>query len=128
MNLIIVESPTKAKTLGRFLGKEYTVDATMGHIMDLPKSKLSVDLEHNFEPLYVPVEKKIDTIKRLQKEAGKAGKIYIATDPDREGEAIAAHVEKILTDKDIDLTPPIPIEAKQSHDKKGQKVKPQVKV
>lgn len=98
MNLIIVESPTKAKTLSRFLGKEYTVDATMGHIMDLPKSKLSVDIEHNFEPLYVPMEKKKDTIARLQKEGMKANQIYIATDPDREGEAIAYHVEEMLTD------------------------------
>jgi len=95
-NLIIVESPTKAKTLGKFLGKDYTVDATMGHIMDLPKSKLSVDIEHDFEPLYVQMEKKIDTIKRIQKEAGKADTIYIATDPDREGEAIAQHVEDVI--------------------------------
>ncbi len=102
-SLIIVESPTKAKTLSRFLGKEYTVDATMGHIMDLPKSKLSVDIEHNFEPLYIPMDKKKDTIARIQREAGKASRIYIATDPDREGEAIAAHVEKILSDKDIEI-------------------------
>jgi DNA topoisomerase-1 len=95
-NLIIVESPTKAKTLTKFLGKGYTVDATMGHIMDLPKSKLSVDIEHNFEPMYVPMDKKKDTIARIQKEAAKATQIYIATDPDREGEAIASHVAEIL--------------------------------
>jgi DNA topoisomerase I len=102
-NLIIVESPTKAKTLGKFLGKDYTVDATMGHIMDLPKSKLSVDIEHDFEPLYIPMEKKLDTIKRIQREAKKASHIFIATDPDREGEAIAAHVERILSGKEIDV-------------------------
>lgn len=101
MNLIIVESPTKAKTLSRFLGKEYTVDATMGHIMDLPKSKLSVDVEHNFKPLYVPMEKKIATITKLQKEGMKASRIYIATDPDREGEAIAYHVQEVLTDSGL---------------------------
>lgn len=95
-NLIIVESPTKAKTLGRFLGDTYKVDATMGHIMDLPKSKLSVDLENNFEPLYVPMDKKKDTIARIQKEALSASSIFIATDPDREGEAIASHVAEIL--------------------------------
>src|SRR5260221_4070656 len=122
-NLIIVESPTKAKTLGKFLGKDYVVDATMGHIMDLPKSKLSVDIEHDFEPLYIPMSKKIDTIKRLQKEAGKAGKIYIATDPDREGEAIAAHVERILTDKDIDLSVP-----EVTKDTKSKKTKTPIKV
>lgn len=102
-NLIIVESPTKAKTLGKFLGKDYTVDATMGHIMDLPKSKLSVDIEHDFEPLYIPMEKKLDTIKRIQREAKKADHIFIATDPDREGEAIAAHVERILHGKEIEV-------------------------
>ncbi len=100
-NLIIVESPTKAKTLGKFLGKEYSVDATMGHIMDLPKSKLSVDVEHDFKPLYVQMEKKLDTIKKIQKEAKKATGIFIATDPDREGEAIASHVEEILLDEKI---------------------------
>ena len=96
MNLIIVESPTKAKTLARFLGKEYGVEATMGHIKDLPKSKLGVDVEKNFEPDYVPVEKRLAQIKLIEKEAKKADKIYVATDPDREGEAIAQHVKEIL--------------------------------
>ncbi len=96
MNLIVVESPTKARTLSRFLGSEYSVEATMGHIKDLPKSKLSVDIEHNFKPEYVDVVKRKDVIKKILDEAKKAKSIYIATDPDREGEAIAKHVEEVL--------------------------------
>lgn len=96
MNLIIVESPTKARTLGRFLGSEYDVEATMGHIKDLPKSTLGVDVEHNFKPEYIDVEKRADTIADLKKRSKKAKVIYIATDPDREGEAIAYHVKEIL--------------------------------
>lgn len=98
MNLIIVESPTKAKTLGRFLGKDYDLAATMGHIKDLPKSTLGVDVEHNFKPEYVDVEKRMETVADLKSRAKKAGKIYIASDPDREGEAIASHVKEILGD------------------------------
>src|SRR4030066_873106 len=97
MNLIIVESPTKARTLSRFLGKEYQVEATMGHIKDLPKSKISIDIENNFKPQYEMVAKRIETIEKLKKESKKAKIIYIATDPDREGEAIAKHVEEVLT-------------------------------
>jgi len=96
MNLIIVESPTKAKTLGKFLGAEYSVEATMGHIKDLPKSTLGVDVEHNFKPEYVDVEKRKETIEGLKAKSKKAKVIYIASDPDREGEAIASHVEEIL--------------------------------
>lgn len=95
-NLIIVESPTKAKTLSKFLGKDYAVEATIGHIKDLPKSKLGVDVEHNFKPDYIEVPKQAATIKHLKAAAKKAKQIYIATDPDREGEAIAAHVEEIV--------------------------------
>ena len=98
MNLIIVESPTKAKTLSRFLGKEYVVEATMGHIKDLPKSKLGVDLEKNFEPDYQAVERQAQTIKDLVSAAKKAKTIFLATDPDREGEAISQHVKEILTE------------------------------
>lgn len=98
MDLIIVESPTKAKTLSRFLGKGYEVEATMGHLKDLPKSKLGVDVEHNFKPLYEVVTKKEDVIKKLLKVAKKADQIYLASDPDREGEAISQHVYEILTD------------------------------
>lgn len=95
-SLIIVESPTKAKTLSKFLGKDYNVEATMGHIKDLPKSKLGIDVEHNFKPLYMEMPTKEATIKLLKKAAKTAKKIYIATDPDREGEAIAEHVKEVL--------------------------------
>ena len=96
MQLIIVESPTKARTLSRFLGEGFQVEATMGHIKDLPKSELGVDVEHNFKPRYDPVVKKADIVKNLVKIAKKAEKVYIASDPDREGEAIASHVEEIV--------------------------------
>lgn len=101
MNLIIVESPTKARTLSRFLGKGYAVEATMGHIKDLPKSKLSVDVENNFEPEYLAVERQAKTIKTLVASAKKAKTVYLATDPDREGEAISAHVEEILSENKL---------------------------
>ena len=90
--LVIVESPAKAKTVGRFLGKGYTVRASVGHVRDLLRSKLSVDVENDFEPRYrVPNEKR-EVVKELKKLAGKAKVIYLATDPDREGEAIAWHL------------------------------------
>lgn len=101
MNLIIVESPTKAKTLSRFLGEGYLVEATMGHIKDLPKSKLGVEIEDNFKPTYKLLPKKKDAVKKLKEEAKKADKILLATDPDREGEAIAEHVREVLTEDKI---------------------------
>ena len=97
MNLIIVESPTKAKTLKRFLGKGYSVEATMGHIKDLPKSKLSVDVDHDFKPNYEIKEERSKEIKKIKSEAKKAEIILLAPDPDREGEAIAQHVFEILS-------------------------------
>lgn len=99
MNLIIVESPTKAKTLSKFLGSGYSIEATMGHIKDLPKSELGIDIEHHFKPLYQPVAKRAETIAKIKSESKKAVKVYIATDPDREGEAIAVHLEQILEKK-----------------------------
>lgn len=104
-NLIIVESPTKAKTLNRFLGKGYHVEATMGHLKDLPKSKLGVDLEKDFEPDYMVVEAKSKTISALLKAAKSSKDIYLATDPDREGEAIAEHVAEILKDSKLKISP-----------------------
>ena len=97
MDLVIVESPTKAKTLSRFLGKDFEVMATMGHIKDLPKSKLGVDVKNNFKPDYVPVVKKESVIAELVRQAKKANKVYLASDPDREGEAIASHIKEIIT-------------------------------
>lgn len=99
MELIIVESPTKARTLSKFLGEGFAVEATMGHIKDLPKSKLGIDVEKNFKPDYQVVEKKADVIAMLKKKAKGAKKIYIATDPDREGEAIAVHVKEVINGK-----------------------------
>ena len=94
--LIIVESPAKANTIKKFLGGSTKVVASMGHIRDLPKSKLGVDIENDFEPEYINIRGKGDLIKSLKKEASKAKKIYLATDPDREGEAIAWHLAYIL--------------------------------
>ena len=94
--LIIVESPAKANTIKKFLGGNYKVMASMGHIIDLPKSKLGVDIEHDFEPEYINIRGKGDLIKSLKKEAKNASKVYLATDPDREGEAIAWHLSHIL--------------------------------
>ena len=90
--LIIVESPAKANTIKKFLGGSTRVVASMGHIRDLPKSKLAVDIEHDFEPEYINIRGKGDLIKSLKKEAKSAKKVYLATDPDREGEAIAWHL------------------------------------
>lgn len=95
-NLVIVESPAKAKTIGKYLGKNYTVEASMGHIRDLPKSTLGVDIENNFNPKYITIRGKGDLIAKLKKAAKKADKVYLATDPDREGEAISWHLANIL--------------------------------
>ncbi|HLG93725.1 MAG TPA: type I DNA topoisomerase [candidate division Zixibacteria bacterium] len=95
-NLVIVESPTKTKTLKKILGRDFSVLATKGHIMDLPKSRLGVDLENKFEPEYEVVPKRKETINELKKAAKEADKIYLAPDPDREGEAIAYHVAQLL--------------------------------
>ncbi len=96
MNLIIVESPTKSRTLSRFLGEDYKVEATCGHIKDLPKNKLGVDIKHEFEPDYIWVEGRKKEIERIKSLGKKSEKIFIATDPDREGEAIAQHVVDVL--------------------------------
>ena len=95
-NLVIVESPAKAKTIKQYLGKSYNVIASMGHVRDLPKSQLGVDLEHRFEPKYITIRGKGDLLSKLKKEAKTAKKIYLATDPDREGEAISWHLAQLL--------------------------------
>lgn len=94
--LVIVESPSKAKTIGKYLGSSYKVVASVGHVRDLPKSKLGIDIENDFEPQYISIRGKGDLIKELKKEAKAAGKIYLATDPDREGEAISWHLAYLL--------------------------------
>lgn len=102
-NLVIVESPTKAKSITKMLGSNYKVRATYGHLRDLPKSKLGVDIEDNFEPKYIKVRGKAKTINALKKEAGSVEKVYLATDPDREGEAISWHLQYLLGLDDNDL-------------------------
>ena len=94
--LVIVESPSKAKTIGKYLGSSYKVVASVGHVRDLPKSKLGINIENDFEPEYIAIRGKGDLIKELRKEAKAAGKIYLATDPDREGEAISWHLAYLL--------------------------------
>ena len=95
-NLVIVESPSKAKTIGKYLGSDYQVKACMGHLRDLPKSTMGVDLEHDFTPVYQPVKGKEDIIRDLKALAKKSDQIYLATDPDREGEAISWHLQALL--------------------------------
>ena len=95
-NLVIVESPAKAKTITKYLGPGYQVKASMGHVRDLPKSKIGVDVEHDFEPDYQPIKAKEEVIAELKKAAKSSEKVYLATDPDREGEAISWHLQAIL--------------------------------
>ncbi len=99
-NLVIVESPAKAKTIKKYLGKNYEVIASMGHIRDLPKTKLAIDVDNDFQPQYINIKGKGDLIKSIKNEAKKCDKVYLATDPDREGEAISWHLAHIL---DLDL-------------------------
>ncbi|NJD11719.1 MAG: DNA topoisomerase I, partial [Gemmatimonadetes bacterium] len=94
--LVVVESPAKAKTIGRYLGPGYRVRASVGHIRDLPERELGVDIEHGFEPKYVTIRGKGKVIQELRREAEGAHAVLLATDPDREGEAIAWHVAEAL--------------------------------
>ena len=96
MDLIIVESPSKAKTISRYLKGKYQVDASGGHIRDLPPKQLGVAVDNNYEPRYVNSPGKEAIIKRLSEESKKADKVYLATDPDREGEAISWHLQTVL--------------------------------
>ena len=94
--LVIVESPAKAKTISKFLGRSYKVEASQGHVRDLPKSQLGVDVENGFEPKYITIRGRGEILTRIRKEAKNAAKIFLATDPDREGEAISWHLANIL--------------------------------
>ena len=94
--LVIVESPAKAETIKKFLGKNYEVLASNGHVRDLPKSKLGIDVENDYEPRYITIRGKGELLAKLRKEAKKADKVYLATDPDREGEAISWHLLEAL--------------------------------
>src|SRR5579872_3341727 len=97
--LVIVESPAKAKTINKYLGKQYIVKASLGHIKDLPKRDLAVDVEHGFEPRYEVIEGKKKLITELKQAAKNVDQVYLAADPDREGEAICYHLQEELGDK-----------------------------
>ena len=101
--LVIVESPAKVKTIKKFLGKNYEVAASNGHVRDLPKSQMGIDIEHGYEPKYITIRGKGDILANLRKEVKKADKVYLATDPDREGEAISWHLSKALKLEDKDI-------------------------
>ena len=94
--LVIVESPAKVKTIKKFLGSNYTVAASQGHVRDLPKSQLGIDVENDYEPKYITIRGKGEILAALRKEAKKSDKVYLATDPDREGEAISWHLAAAL--------------------------------
>src|SRR5258708_3652136 len=96
MDLIIVESPTKAKTIGKFVGKDFTVESSYGHVRDLPKSKIGIDVKHDFEPTYIIPKKAEPVVDNLMKLAKKADSVVLATDEDREGKAIAWHLVQAL--------------------------------
>src|SRR3981189_1577051 len=98
-SLVIVESPAKAKTINKYLGKQFVVKASLGHIKDLPKRDLAVDIEHGFEPHYVTIEGKKNLINELKAAARNVDEIYLAADPDREGEAICYHLQEELGGK-----------------------------
>ncbi|PKM49833.1 MAG: type I DNA topoisomerase [Firmicutes bacterium HGW-Firmicutes-7] len=99
-NLVIVESPAKAKTIKKFLGTNYKIEASMGHVRDLPKSQMGIDIENDFDPKYITIRGKGDLLATLRKEVKKASKVYLATDPDREGEAISWHLMRALNLED----------------------------
>ncbi|HBK87000.1 MAG TPA: DNA topoisomerase I, partial [Firmicutes bacterium] len=102
-NLVIVESPAKAKTIGKYLGRRYLVKASIGHVRDLPKSQFAVDVDNGFTPKYITIRGKGAVVKELRDAAKKANKIFLATDPDREGEAISWHLAQVL---DVDPISP----------------------
>src|SRR5574337_267346 len=98
-SLVIVESPAKARTINKYLGSNYTVKASMGHVMDLPKKDLGVNIAKDFQPSYTVIPAKKQVIQELKAAAAKADAIYLAADPDREGEAICAHLQELLNGK-----------------------------
>src|ERR1041385_694374 len=102
-SLLIVESPAKAKTINKYLGKDYIVQASVGHIKNLPKSKIGIDVEAGYVPTFETIVGKEEVIEKLRDAASKADKVYIATDPDREGEAIAADIAEEIADKNSNI-------------------------
>src|SRR5438128_8249041 len=102
-SLVIVESPAKSNTINKYLGSGYVVKASLGHVKDLPKSKLGVDVEHDFEPVYDIIPGKEKVVKELRAAAKSAERILLAADPDREGEAICQHLKEILIDSKAEV-------------------------
>ena len=102
--LVIVESPAKAKTIGKFLGRGYKVEACNGHVRDLPKSQIGVDVENNFEPRYITIRGRGEILDRIRKEARGAAKVILATDPNLEGEATASYLSRLLTTLEIPVS------------------------
>src|ERR1700692_109024 len=120
-SLVIVESPAKAKTINKYLGRNYTVKASYGHIMDLPRKVLGIDISHGFEPTYEVSPNKTDVVAALQKAAATADAVYLAGDPDREGEAICAHLADVLSGPKLEFPDPDAEEIKPAPRKKGAK-------
>ena len=102
-SLVIVESPAKAKTINKYLGTDYIVDASVGHVKDLPKNGLSIDIEAGFVPTYETIRGKEDVVARLRSLASRCDRVFIATDPDREGEAIASHIAEEIVAKNRNI-------------------------
>src|SRR3979490_2364725 len=124
---VIVESPAKAKTINKYLGRNYTVKASYGHVMDLPKKILGIDIDDGFEPTYEVSPNKEDVVTALQKAASTADNVYLAGDPDREGEAICAHLAEILSGPTLEF-PKVIKEPKENGKKGKKKAKKPVKV
>ena len=101
--LVIVESPSKAKTINKYLGSDYVILSSVGHIIDLPKSRLAIDVDHNFKPEYITIRGKAKILNDLKKQAANVSRVLLATDPDREGEAISWHLSNALRDKNPDI-------------------------
>src|SRR5487761_1003319 len=127
-SLVIVESPAKAKTINKYLGRNYTVKASYGHIMDLPKKVLGIDIAHGFEPTYEVNPDKTSVVTQLQKAASTADAVYLAGDPDREGEAICAHLAEILSGPKLEFPEEVEIEPEETTKKGKKKAKKPLKV
>src|ERR1700683_3826967 len=123
-SLVIVESPAKAKTINKYLGRNYTVKASYGHVMDLPKKELGIDIAHGFRPTYEVSPGKTKVVADLQKAASTADAVYLAGDPDREGEAICAHLADVLSGPKLEFPEPGAGETKETGKKKKGAKKP----
>src|SRR5258708_485014 len=126
-SLVIVESPAKAKTINKYLGRNYVVKASYGHIMDLPKKVLGIDIAHGFEPTYEVNPDKTSVVTQLQKAAATADAVYLAGDPDREGEAICAHLAEVLSGPKLEFPTEEEIAAAEEANGNGKKGKKKVK-